>query len=191
MQVYKSRLATISAIKGACPAGGCALSICCDERLMTEKGHIGLNEVALGIAVPKYWAQLLVNIVGYPKAQQMCLNASLLSPQQALSHGLVNQVIPLPNNRALLKSFQNPTWHIHFTMYDLQDTPVHMPVQIVDRLSILAPFHIYDCSKLSIASGSKHATQSFYLMVLLHRIVLPLPMSSVRIQAIAPRPCMP
>ena len=37
----------VSAIRGACPAGGCCLSLCCDFRIMTDFGHIGLNEVRL------------------------------------------------------------------------------------------------------------------------------------------------
>ena len=27
--IYRSRLATVAAINGACPAGGCALAMCC------------------------------------------------------------------------------------------------------------------------------------------------------------------
>jgi hypothetical protein len=50
----------VAAIRGACPAGGCCLSLCCDFRIMTEFGHIGLNEVALGIAVR------LITTVGGP-----------------------------------------------------------------------------------------------------------------------------
>lgn len=56
----RSRLATLAAIRGACPAGGCAISLCCDARIMTAgNGTIGLNEVALGIPVPKYWVQVM------------------------------------------------------------------------------------------------------------------------------------
>eukprot|EP00210_Caulerpa_lentillifera_P009672 g9228.t1 len=49
-----SPLITVAAIRGECPAGGCALSLCCDYRLMTDFGRIGLNEVGLGIPVPHY-----------------------------------------------------------------------------------------------------------------------------------------
>jgi len=44
-KLYTTRLLTIAAIRGACPAGGCCLSLCCDIRIMTEQGSIGLNEV--------------------------------------------------------------------------------------------------------------------------------------------------
>jgi len=48
-RLYMSRLATIAAIRGACPAGGCMMSMCCDHRVMSNAGSIGLNEVQLGI----------------------------------------------------------------------------------------------------------------------------------------------
>jgi 3,2-trans-enoyl-CoA isomerase len=54
-RLYRSPLVTLAAIRGACPAGGCILALCCDERIMTSDAAscIGLNEVALGIAVPR------------------------------------------------------------------------------------------------------------------------------------------
>lgn len=83
---------TISAIKGACPAGGCCLSLCCDVRIMTDFGHIGLNEVALGIPVPTYWAHLMARVIGEGAAQTLCLSATLASPQEALKLGLIDEV---------------------------------------------------------------------------------------------------
>ena len=82
----------MSAIKGACPAGGCCLSLCCDTRIMTEQGHIGLNEVALGIPVPVYWARLMAVVIGQGPAERLCYSASLLSPQEALRLGMVDKV---------------------------------------------------------------------------------------------------
>lgn len=92
LQVYSSRLVTVSAIKGACPAGGCCLSLCCDYRVMTDFGHIGLNEVALGIPVPLYWARLMGRLIGEGPAHKLCLSATLTSPEQALELGLVDEV---------------------------------------------------------------------------------------------------
>ena len=57
--IYSSRLATVAAINGACPAGGCVLAMCCDWRVITWDGSMGLNEVALGIPVPRNWCEPL------------------------------------------------------------------------------------------------------------------------------------
>lgn len=93
-RLYRSPLVTISAIRGACPAGGCAISMCCDMRIMSEHGHIGLNEVALGISVPAMWAVLMSNTIGQGKTEQMLEFAKLVTPQEALQIGLIDQVVP-------------------------------------------------------------------------------------------------
>lgn len=94
-KLYASRLITVAAIRGACPAGGCALSLCCDYRIMTDFGHIGLNEVALGISVPKFWAKRLQDVIGIaPISDQLLLQAKLISPQQARDIHLVDEVVP-------------------------------------------------------------------------------------------------
>ena len=45
-RLLRTPLVSLAAIRGACPAGGCCMSLACDMRIMTESGHIGLNEVA-------------------------------------------------------------------------------------------------------------------------------------------------
>ena len=83
-RLYRSPLVTIAAIRGACPAGGCCLSLCCDLRIMSEgPGHIGLNEVAIGISVPLYWARLMARVVGQASAERLCQFATLVAPREA------------------------------------------------------------------------------------------------------------
>ena len=48
------------------------------------QGHIGLNEVAIGISVPLYWGCLMARIVGDRVAESFCSFARLVSPQEAL-----------------------------------------------------------------------------------------------------------
>ncbi|BDA42694.1 Enoyl-CoA delta isomerase 1, mitochondrial [Coccomyxa sp. Obi] len=93
-RLYRSPLVTIAAIKGACPAGGCCLSLCCDVRIMTEQGHIGLNEVAIGISVPLYWGRLMARIIDPKTAEHLCKFAVLLPPKEAAAVGLVDKLVP-------------------------------------------------------------------------------------------------
>eukprot|EP00913_Durusdinium_trenchii_P001859 g1721.t1 len=67
--IYGSRLATVAAINGACPAGGCMLAMCCDWRIITYDGSMGLNEVALGIPVPRVWCELMAKLIGLHPAE--------------------------------------------------------------------------------------------------------------------------
>lgn len=83
-RLYRSPLVTVAAIRGACPAGGCCMSLCCDLRIMADgPGHIGLNEVAIGISVPLFWARLMARVVGQATAERLCQFAALVGPQEA------------------------------------------------------------------------------------------------------------
>ncbi|KAI3425765.1 hypothetical protein D9Q98_007740 [Chlorella vulgaris] len=91
-RLYTSPLVTVAAIRGACPAGGCCLSMCCDYRVMTESGSIGLNEVALGISVPKMWAGLMMRLIGTGPAEKLLQFAVMLQPGEAKELGLIDDV---------------------------------------------------------------------------------------------------
>ncbi|EFN55461.1 hypothetical protein CHLNCDRAFT_133803 [Chlorella variabilis] len=93
-RLYTSPLVTVAAIRGACPAGGCCLAMCCDYRVMTEAGSIGLNEVALGISVPKMWAGLMARIIGIGPAERLLQFAVMLQPEAAKEVGLIDDVAP-------------------------------------------------------------------------------------------------
>ena len=100
IDLYTSRLVTVAAIKGASPAGGCALSLCCDIRIMTSnacmKSYIGLNEVALGIHVPKFWGELMRRTASRASGaaiDRVLLDATLMPSEQALDMGLVDELV--------------------------------------------------------------------------------------------------
>lgn len=92
--IFASPLASVAAIKGACPAGGCLLSLACDWRIIVESGSIGLNEVAIGIPLPQTMAALAARVVGTAEADRLALSGAMLPPQEALRVGLVDAVVP-------------------------------------------------------------------------------------------------
>jgi Delta3-Delta2-enoyl-CoA isomerase len=94
IRLYTTRLVTIAAIRGACPAGGCCLSLCCDYRLMTETGSIGLNETALGISVPKFWGILMQRAIGVGPAEKLLQFAIMATPDEAKRWGLIDEIVP-------------------------------------------------------------------------------------------------
>ena len=94
-RLLRSPLATACAIRGACPAGGCAVALCCDYRVQSLEGTFGLNEVKLGIPVPKYWGKLFVATAKHaPEAELALHRGALLAPQDARTMGLVHEVVP-------------------------------------------------------------------------------------------------
>lgn len=93
-RLYRTPLLTIAAIRGACPAGGCCLSLCCDYRIMSDVGSIGLNEVMLGISVPKYWGLLMARTVGVGQAERLLQFGRMLKVQEAQALSMVDEVVP-------------------------------------------------------------------------------------------------
>jgi len=102
-RLYRSPLFTVAAIRGACPAAGCCIAMCCDYRIMTEKGHIGLNEVALGIPVPIYWTELFLQTVGSGPGEKLLKSGKFLTPAEALKLGLLDEVVPAAELRVAVE----------------------------------------------------------------------------------------
>lgn len=86
---------TIAAINGYCQGGGLELALCCDFRIAAEGDYrIGLPEVHLGITPGGGGTCRLPRLIGLAKALDLILRGRALNPQQALSCGLVNEVVP-------------------------------------------------------------------------------------------------
>lgn len=83
------------AITGHSPAGGAVMSIFCDYRIAAQgRFKIGLNEVQVGLPVPRVILAGLKRIVGGRQAERLAVCGLLVSPDEALAHGLVDQVLP-------------------------------------------------------------------------------------------------
>ena len=96
LALHGTPLATVAAISGACPAGGCLLALCCDERTMDREtaGSIGLNEAAFGLLPPYWLCELMIGCVGQRRAERMITRGQLLPPEDALNAGLVDELVP-------------------------------------------------------------------------------------------------
>ncbi|MEO6524234.1 MAG: enoyl-CoA hydratase/isomerase family protein [Mucilaginibacter sp.] len=83
----------VAAISGHSPAGGCVLAICCDYRVMAQgKYIIGLNEIPVGIIVPDSIFHLYSFWLGERKAYQLLMEGKLLSVDDALTAGLIDEI---------------------------------------------------------------------------------------------------
>jgi len=84
----------VAAIPGHSPAGGCVFACCCDYRVMLqgENLRIGLNEIPVGIVVPERILHLYGFWIGTRKAYQFLMTGHLLSPDEALAVGLVDEI---------------------------------------------------------------------------------------------------
>ena len=94
--VAKSPVPTAAAITGHSPAGGAVISLFCDYRVMAAGDFkIGLNEVEVGIILPHFMFHALERLVGTRQADRLATAAMLVSADEALAVGLVDEVVPV------------------------------------------------------------------------------------------------
>eukprot|EP00811_Abedinium_folium_P003646 NODE_13354_length_1170_cov_8.813998.p1 GENE.NODE_13354_length_1170_cov_8.813998~~NODE_13354_length_1170_cov_8.813998.p1 ORF type:complete len:270 (-),score=57.74 NODE_13354_length_1170_cov_8.813998:268-1077(-) len=98
---YISKFVTVMAIRGHCPAGGCALALCSDHRIAMTDTKMGFNEVSEGMGgVPKYWCKLLETVIGKRPAEIATTSGTLYPSAKLLELGWVDEVVE--NTDALL-----------------------------------------------------------------------------------------
>ena len=87
-----------SSIGGHCPAGGTVMVIMTDYRIMANgKYVIGLNEVDVGLTVPYGIGSVFQYVVGQRNAEDLLLKAKLVSPEDALHYGLIDEICDSEN----------------------------------------------------------------------------------------------
>jgi enoyl-CoA hydratase len=82
----------IACINGFALGGGCELALACTMRLASENAKLGQPEVKLGMLPGYGGTQRLPRLVGTGLAMQMVLAGEMITAQEALRIGLVNEV---------------------------------------------------------------------------------------------------
>jgi enoyl-CoA hydratase/carnithine racemase len=83
----------IACINGFALGGGCELAMACTMRLASENAKLGQPEVKLGILPGYGGTQRLPRLVGKGIAMQHVLTGEMITAQEALRVGLVNEVV--------------------------------------------------------------------------------------------------
>ena len=92
--VAVSPIPVAAAITGHSPAGGAVIALFCDHRIAAEgRFKLGLNEVQVGLPVPRVILAALTRLVGQRQAERLAVRGLLVSPSEALAAGLVDQVV--------------------------------------------------------------------------------------------------
>ena len=84
----------IAAINGDALGQGLELALSCDIRIASPKAHFGLPQVGMGLIPMDGGTQRLPRIVGKGKAIELILSAETIDAEEALTIGLVNEVVP-------------------------------------------------------------------------------------------------
>jgi enoyl-CoA hydratase len=84
----------VAAVNGHAIAGGCIIVLAADARLMAEgAGRIGVPELLVGVPFPTAALEIVRFAVPRDKVQSLIYTGRTLLPQEALSAGLVEEVV--------------------------------------------------------------------------------------------------
>ena len=88
-----SRASAETAARRLQPSGGAVLALHCDYRVATRgKFNIGMNEVQVGLPVPRNLIAALEYVVGNRQAALLSSSGALIRPDKALEIGLVDEL---------------------------------------------------------------------------------------------------
>ncbi|MGA2354873.1 MAG: enoyl-CoA hydratase/isomerase family protein [Terriglobales bacterium] len=89
-----SPIPIVAVITGHAPAGGTVLPLFCDWRVGAEgEFKLGLSEVQVGIILPPMVLAALRRQIGPRQAERLAVTGALISPQEALQVGLLDEVV--------------------------------------------------------------------------------------------------
>lgn len=95
LRIYACPLPVVAAVNGHAIAGGCAIALTADRRVMVDaEVRIGLNETRLGVGLPVIVLETLRATVGTAAARALGLEGTLLTPAEARTAGLVDAIVP-------------------------------------------------------------------------------------------------
>jgi len=84
----------IAAVNGVCAGGGVELMLSTDIRLAAPHARFGLPEVKWGIYPFGGATAKLVHQIGYVHAMKLLLTAEMVTAEEAVRIGLINQIVP-------------------------------------------------------------------------------------------------
>jgi enoyl-CoA hydratase/carnithine racemase len=85
---------TVAAITGYALGAGCELSLACDFRVAADNAKLGQPEVLLGLIPGAGGTQRLSRLIGPARAKDMIFTGRFVTAQEALTIGLVDEVVP-------------------------------------------------------------------------------------------------
>lgn len=90
----RPEIVSIAAVHGHAIGAGFQLALACDLRVAAEDAKLCMKEAALGLVPDLTGTKPLVDIVGVPRALELCLTTRTVFAEEAARLGLVELVVP-------------------------------------------------------------------------------------------------
>jgi enoyl-CoA hydratase/carnithine racemase len=87
-------IVSVAAVRGHAIGAGFQLALACDLRILADDAKLCMKEPALGLVPDLTGTKPLVDIVGLPRAIELCLTARTVSAAEALMLRLAELVVP-------------------------------------------------------------------------------------------------
>ena len=85
---------SVAAVQGAAVGAGFQLALGCDLRILADDARLSMAETTKGIVPDLGGTGVLVDLVGYPRALELCATGRWVSAQEALELRLAEAVVP-------------------------------------------------------------------------------------------------
>ncbi|MBA3811606.1 MAG: enoyl-CoA hydratase/isomerase family protein [Caulobacteraceae bacterium] len=100
VRLFRAGKPIVAAVQGAAVGAGLGLALVADFRVAAPEARFAANFVKLGFHPGFGITHTLPRMVGAQRAQLMCLTGRRIKAEEALTWGLVDQVVPLDGLRA-------------------------------------------------------------------------------------------
>ena len=104
-RMREARKPLLAAIHGTAVGGGLEMTLHCDVRFAADDARLGQPEIAIGFIPPVGTTQALARLIGRPRAIRYLYDGQLVSAQQALDWGLVDELLPRERLRAHVQAY--------------------------------------------------------------------------------------
>ncbi|MDB5271988.1 MAG: paaF [Chitinophagaceae bacterium] len=95
--IYQLSKIVIAQVNGHAIAGGCGLVTVCDFSFSVPDANYGYTETRIGF-IPAIVMSFLVRKIGEARAKELMLTGNVIHSQQALTYGLINQIVDDENS---------------------------------------------------------------------------------------------
>lgn len=103
-KIYTLKKMVIAQVEGHAIAGGCGLAAVCDFCFAVPEAKFGYTEVRIGF-IPALVMVFLLRKINGAKARELLFTGKLITAEEAVGYGLINQVVAKDQIAGFVKSF--------------------------------------------------------------------------------------